>query len=93
VATTAASKDYAHRPQREAEEAVRRSTSYDVANAIEVLPTSPLDDRVRWDALPAHIVVKHRRLAPIGSVISMWTRTPWRSGRARSRTRRQSTIW
>ena len=103
---------YAHRAalKREAEDAVRRVTSFDVANAIEVLPTSPLDDRIRWDAFrrvytedfadryvgggarevgyelfdmsrfpgmepygnyPVHIVVKHRRVTLIGSVINM----------------------
>lgn len=103
---------YAHRPalKREAEDAVRRATSYDVANALEVLPTSLLDDRIRWDAYrrvytedfadryvsggarevgyelfdmsrfpgmepygnyPVHIVVKHRRVTLIGSVINM----------------------
>jgi hyperosmotically inducible periplasmic protein len=43
---------YAHRPalQHEAEDAVRRATSYDVVNAIELLPTSSLDDRIRWEA-------------------------------------------
>jgi hypothetical protein len=102
---------YAHRPalKKEAEDAVRRATSFDVANAIEVLPTNALDDRIRWDAYrrvyteefadryvsggirevgyelfdmsrfpgmepygnyPVHIVVKHRRVALIGSVIN-----------------------
>jgi hypothetical protein len=43
---------YAHRPalKREAEDAVRRATRFDVANIIEVLPTSSLDDRIRWDS-------------------------------------------
>lgn len=41
---------YAHRPslKREAEAMVRRAVGGDVANRIEVLPTSTLDDRIRW---------------------------------------------
>jgi hyperosmotically inducible periplasmic protein len=43
-------KGYAHRPslKREAEEMVRRATGADIANRIEVLPTSSFDDRIRW---------------------------------------------
>ena len=43
---------YAHRPalKDEADRAVRRATSLDVVNAIELLPTSSFDDRIRWDA-------------------------------------------
>lgn len=43
---------YAYRPalKDEAERAVKRATSLDVANGIEVLPTSSFDDRIRWDA-------------------------------------------
>jgi len=43
---------YAHRPslKNEADRAVRRATSLDVVNAIEVLPSSSFDDRIRWDA-------------------------------------------
>jgi hyperosmotically inducible protein len=42
---------YAHRPalKREAEDMVRKATGAEIANQIEVLPTSPLDDRIRWD--------------------------------------------
>ena len=42
---------YAHRPQlaREAETMVRHATGADVANKIEVLPTSSFDDQIRWD--------------------------------------------
>ena len=41
---------YAHRPslKREAEEMVRHATGADIANRIEVLPTSAFDDRIRW---------------------------------------------
>jgi osmotically-inducible protein OsmY len=104
---------YAHRPalKREAEEAVRRATSFDVANDIEVLPASDLDDGIRWDAYrrvytndfadryvsggtreigyalfdmarfpgmepygnyPVHIVVKHRHVTLIGSVVNQF---------------------
>lgn len=43
-------KGYAHRPslKREAEEMVRHAVGADVANRIEVLPTSSFDDRIRW---------------------------------------------
>ena len=43
-------KGYAHRPslKREAEEMVRRAVGADIANRIEVLPTSSFDDRIRW---------------------------------------------
>lgn len=41
---------YAHRPalKREAEDMVRHATRADVANKIEVLPSSAFDDRIRW---------------------------------------------
>jgi hyperosmotically inducible periplasmic protein len=41
---------YAHRSalRREAEEMVRRATRMEVANRIEVLPSSSYDDRIRW---------------------------------------------
>jgi hyperosmotically inducible protein len=43
-------KGYAHRPslKREAEEMVRHATGAEIANRIEVLPTSAFDDRIRW---------------------------------------------
>jgi hypothetical protein len=43
-------KGYAHRPslKREAEEMVRHAVGADIANRIEVLPTSSFDDRIRW---------------------------------------------
>jgi osmotically-inducible protein OsmY len=43
---------YVHRPalKNEAANAVRRATSFDVVDAIEVLPASSFDDRIRWDA-------------------------------------------
>lgn len=43
-------KGYVHRPalKREAEEMVRHATGADIANQIEVLPTSSFDDRIRW---------------------------------------------
>lgn len=43
-------KGYAHRPslKREAEEMVRHATGAEIANRIEVLPTSSFDDRIRW---------------------------------------------
>jgi osmotically-inducible protein OsmY len=43
---------YAHRPalKQEAEDMVRRATNAEISNKIDVLPTSPFDDRIRWDA-------------------------------------------
>jgi hyperosmotically inducible periplasmic protein len=43
-------KGYAHRPslKREAEEMVRHAVGAEIANRIEVLPTSSFDDRIRW---------------------------------------------
>jgi hyperosmotically inducible protein len=43
---------YAHRPslKSEAEDMVRKATKAEIANKIEVLPTSPFDDRIRWEA-------------------------------------------
>jgi hyperosmotically inducible periplasmic protein len=43
-------KGYAHRPslKREAEEMVRHVVGAEIANRIEVLPTSSFDDRIRW---------------------------------------------
>jgi hyperosmotically inducible periplasmic protein len=43
-------KGYAHRPslKREAEDMVRHATGAEIANRIEVLPTSSFDDRIRW---------------------------------------------
>lgn len=43
---------YVHRPslKDEAGRAVRRATSLDVVNSIELLPSSSFDDRIRWDA-------------------------------------------
>lgn len=45
-------KGYAHRPslKREAESMVERALKGDVVNAIEILPSSSYDDRIRWDA-------------------------------------------
>ena len=45
-------KGYAYRPslKHEAESAVRRALQADVVNRIEILPSSPYDDRIRWDA-------------------------------------------
>jgi hyperosmotically inducible protein len=42
---------YAHRPslKHEAEAMVERAVKVDVANQIEVLPSSTFDDRIRWD--------------------------------------------
>lgn len=42
---------YAHRPslKREAEAMVRHATGVDVANKIELLPSSTFDDRIRFD--------------------------------------------
>ena len=102
---------YAHRStlRREVEDMVRRVTSLDVQNEIEVLPVSNDDDRIRWEVYrrvytddfadkyvaggtseirlevfnmarfpgmepygtyPVHVIVKHRRVALIGSVAS-----------------------
>jgi osmotically-inducible protein OsmY len=102
---------YAHRSalKREVEDMVRRVTSLDVQNEIEVLPVSNDDDRIRWEVYrrvytddfadkyvaggaseirlevfnmarfpgmepygtyPVHVIVKHRRVALIGSVAS-----------------------
>jgi hypothetical protein len=104
-------KGYAHRPslKREAEEMVRHATNAEIANRIEVLPTSSFDDRIRWatyrqvytdeiadryvpggsmetryalldmarfpgmepfGTYPVHIIVKDRRVALFGVVIS-----------------------
>lgn len=43
---------YAHRPalKREAESMVKSAVKADVVNEIEVLPNSPFDDRIRWEA-------------------------------------------
>ena len=42
---------YAYRPalKKEAEDMVRRATGAEIANKIEVLPTSSFDDRIRWE--------------------------------------------
>jgi hypothetical protein len=102
---------YAHRPslKREAEEMVRHATGAEIANRIDVLPSSSFDDRIRWatyqqvytdeiadryvsggsretryalldmarfpgmepfGTYPVHIIVKERRVALIGVVIS-----------------------
>jgi len=44
-------KGYAHRPalKKEAADMVRRATGLEVANQIEVLPASALDDDIRWE--------------------------------------------
>lgn len=43
---------FAHRPalKREAGDMVRKATGLEIANQIEVLPTSQFDDALRWDA-------------------------------------------
>jgi hyperosmotically inducible periplasmic protein len=43
-------KGFAHRPalKREAEAMIRDAVKVDVANKIEILPTSSFDDRIRW---------------------------------------------
>jgi hypothetical protein len=43
-------KGFAHRPalKREAEAMIRDAVAADVANTIEILPTSSFDDRIRW---------------------------------------------
>jgi hypothetical protein len=43
---------YAHRPalKREAESMVTEAVKADVVNDIQILPTSSLDDRIRWEA-------------------------------------------
>jgi hyperosmotically inducible protein len=109
-------KGYVHRPalKREAEEMVRHAVGADIANRIEVLPTSSFDDRIRWatyqqiytdeiadryvpggsmetryelldmarfpgmepyGTYPVHIIVKDRRVALIGVVISELDKT------------------
>jgi len=42
---------YAHRPalKREAEAMVKEAVKADVANNIQILPTSTFDDQIRWD--------------------------------------------
>ena len=43
-------KGFAHRPalKREAEATIREAVKADVANKIEILPSSSFDDRIRW---------------------------------------------
>jgi hyperosmotically inducible periplasmic protein len=45
-------KGYAHRPalKHEVEDAVRRATKREIANQVEILPTSSYDDRIRYAA-------------------------------------------
>jgi len=102
---------YAHRPslKKEAETMIRHAAGVDVANKIEILPSSTFDDQIRWTTFqriytdefadryvsggtrqvqydlvtmlrfpdmepfgtyPVHIIVKHRRMALIGVVIT-----------------------